>query len=79
MECPFGSTPRCDGSKSLASLGTDDSLRRVIESDASSSSSLSSCKSFCMHALHRQCFGAGNSQPNGSVQGHTGKVTVIVA
>jgi hypothetical protein len=56
IECPPGSTPRCDGSKSLASLGTDDSLRRVSDSMGSFSSWLSSCKSFCMQALHRQCF-----------------------
>jgi hypothetical protein len=58
IEWPPGSTPRCDGSKSLASFGTDDSLRRVMDSDGSPSSSFSSCKSFCIQALHRQCFEA---------------------
>jgi hypothetical protein len=35
MEWPPGSTPRWDGRRSLASLGTDDSLRRVRDSDGS--------------------------------------------
>jgi hypothetical protein len=76
MECPPGSTPRCDGSRSLASLGTDDNLRRVSDwGDSSCSSLLSSCRLFCMQAVHRQCFTSRSSQQT-SYWTWTGKAAV---
>lgn len=72
MEWPLGSTPRTEGSKSLASLGTDDSLRRVIDSELfrfsiSSLSSSSWWTLFWIQALQRQSFASVDL----SVSNHT--------
>jgi hypothetical protein len=45
IECPVVAAPRWEGSKSLASFGTDESLRRVRDLDCSSDSCSSSSSS----------------------------------